>query len=455
MPASRLPPELLLEIARKLFAIADTSSLKTLSLVSSEWLSVARPFIFRDLRVQLGGMKSLDALTAIVRPSPALSSLISTLCLVGDINGRESSDPQTRYLYPFVSPLDILALVAMIPRISSISVQLCRVEGGMIESNLRRFQGVYNCSLFLFQVSIDDIALDMLTGSFRGEALSLTKLHFLSPNNQPLNFLSSGNHTSDGSSIFSSLRHLCVGLSTNFRGRIPIILAIKSKSLPELQMLELACDLAHNRHLHTMNGFLNDKGRPVEVLLLDYTITMGWGDYISDYLVDEVNPPSYDGFGLIPESWGTVSLKECCPSLRSITFFLSVLMESESYGATEKSPAVLQWNYALRLIASAPLTLSSIKIGIYLDEDTSAEDMMGCTISVVEWENWDNVLRQLLGLREVVFFRVDQAKRRRELHLGMEGLGHIPEKFARDMSEWIKERMAVERVVLLRYVVED
>ena len=69
----------------------------------------------------------------------------------------------------------------------------------------------------------------------------------------------------------------------------------------------------------------------------------------------------------------------------------------------DKSTAVLQWRYALRLVASAPRTLTSITIGLDFVSDVPYEDLAFCTIASINWAAWGEVLRRFENLRSVTF----------------------------------------------------
>ena len=146
-----------------------------------------------------------------------------------------------------------------------------------------------------------------------------------------------------------------------------------------------------------------------------------------------------DGFGGIPPSWHTVSLSTCCPSLQDITFALYV--NRESGDDTKRSDAVLQWRYALRLLASAPSSLTSITVTMYLAGEVPYEELQYCTVDLVDWHRWNQVLGGFKNLQRLTFTRMDPDWKDCQYYEPYEPRGQLPQHFVKEMEAFIKESL--------------
>lgn len=80
-----------------------------------------------------------------------------------------------------------------------------------------------------------------------------------------------------------------------------------------------------------------------------------------------------DGLGGLDPQWRTISLAQSCPSLQ--TFVLILYVNRDSPDHYKRSAAILQWRYALRMLASAPTILKSIVIGLRTMGDVPYEEL--------------------------------------------------------------------------------
>ena len=90
--------------------------------------------------------------------------------------------------------------------------------------------------------------------------------------------------------------------------------------------------------------------------------------------------------------------------METLAVALYVTDESKDPDPAHISPAIFWWRYALRLIASAPLSsLKTITIGIdgMLYQERRLVD--GCTLGLVNWRKWDEVLGRFENLEQVRF----------------------------------------------------
>lgn len=149
-----------------------------------------------------------------------------------------------------------------------------------------------------------------------------------------------------------------------------------------------------------------------------------------------------DGFGYIYPTWPpSVSLSDCCPTLTSLTFVLFV--NRESLDDWKKSDAVIPWRYALRLLSTAPPTLSSLRIGLRLAGDVKFEDLEQCTVPLIHWAKWNEVLQGFSGLQSVVFYSMDSdelySKQNEVYHEPYQPRGLLSEHFAPRLEEHVRK----------------
>ena len=107
-----------------------------------------------------------------------------------------------------------------------------------------------------------------------------------------------------------------------------------------------------------------------------------------------------DGFGGLDPTWTTTSLSVSCPSLTTLTLVLYVAVESPD--DFKRTPVIIQWRYALCLLASSPPSLTSITLGLRIPGD-GAKELEHSTVYTVDWKKWVDVLR---GFKQLVELRL-------------------------------------------------
>ncbi|KAH8100409.1 hypothetical protein BXZ70DRAFT_939454 [Cristinia sonorae] len=179
-------------------------------------------------------------------------------------------------------------------------------------------------------------------------------------------------------------------------------------SLPALKTLGIEVPLHKKRRKHVL-AFLQSNAYHVEDLRLDvaHTNRSGSGHHLAMWKESDQPAEEDYGFGLVPVKWATVDLAGCCPALRSITLCLTVPSESDTTRYPGFKAPIYQWRYALRLLASGPPTLRSIKIGLFNHDPVAAYQSPNTwTLGQVDWTMWDAILRRFEELDEIVLFAV-------------------------------------------------
>ena len=69
------------------------------------------------------------------------------------------------------------------------------------------------------------------------------------------------------------------------------------------------------------------------------------------------------------------------------------------------------------------------------------EDLEYCTIDLVDWDKWDEVLRGFKNLQQLTFIRMDEPSWGRRYYESYEPRGPLPRRFVRQMRAFIKERL--------------
>ena len=159
-----------------------------------------------------------------------------------------------------------------------------------------------------------------------------------------------------------------------------------------------------------------------------------------------------DGFGDINSQWDWAVLSECCPALTTLMINLGVEAH-DLYGDDEDNIilAIFTWRYALRLIASASphCRLTSITIGLYTstsDEEWGLYERIDrCTLHLVDWKKWDEVLGKFKDLKEVRFVDTNHReligfKEIEPYHTLLGPLGAIFPKYAMDHLPYLRSR---------------
>ena len=173
---------------------------------------------------------------------------------------------------------------------------------------------------------------------------------------------------------------------------------------------------------------------------------------VLNWVADLVNDrEGSEGFGGIPRIWPNIPLSVLCPILNTLTILLTVTLESGD--SVEETAAVLQWRYALRIIASAPRSLTSIAIGLYLMDDVAYREMRYSTIYMVDWKKWEEVLRGFDKLEDLTFIRMDDQTNGSRYYEPFESRGPLPVRFVAQMKEHVlKELVSTKNRDVLHFV---
>lgn len=116
-----------------------------------------------------------------------------------------------------------------------------------------------------------------------------------------------------------------------------------------------------------------------------------------------------DSFGGIPSTWHIVSLSECCPQLKSITITLWVVEED----IRETDDSLVEWRHALRLLITAPSTITHIRVGLKEVSSLGHMRIDECTIKSIDWPKWDEVIEKFPRLEHLEFAMLENQRRYR------------------------------------------
>ncbi|TCD70737.1 hypothetical protein EIP91_002113 [Steccherinum ochraceum] len=372
-----LAPELRLNITR----FVDRPTLPALCLASLDWLSPAQAKLFQDLYVHLHDRSAQDAIHFLESHSHLRIS-VTHLYIFGD--------PWSTY-----SRLDkenLFVLLGLLPVICNVTLDRVQIARSPSIIGDPVPQGAH-LKLVLSRSLMDKTMLDILLTRLRVTELHLPSLR-LEASDGPLLPLFRPE-------MFKSIRRLNIGrvntyLAPRTEWRTSDILAVCSDVL---KSLGVGYDLYEYVYGEVLYRFLQEKGRHIESLTIDYgsSTKIDYETRILPLLFDE------DGGGMPPE-WPDIILSSCCPSLTHITLVLSVVNGSSDY--MKNHAAVFLWQYAMRLLATAPKTLRSIILLLYMDGYFSPQDRVGNTIVRVDWKNWDEMLKGFDMLEGLTFVAV-------------------------------------------------
>jgi len=386
-----LPPELRIHIAKHLRT--DTAALKVLSVTSHDWLAPAQMSLFEDLHTVIDEPDDMQGLLALFRSSSCLGTYIRRLCISGKA-GR--GDPRV-----LLTIVDVLALLALLPNLQGLTTHACHILDSPHMDPVIQSTVLHPCKLFLSYTSIDERALHNLLRYVPIVHFSAIVLDVVVPNrSKPAAF---------ESSVFAEARTMDIGwrLLYSFPERLHSELLFIRNILQAcpgtLRSVGLIYDLRDGQRVRAMCNFLETKGRHIENLRMDY----GYVTAIQKEAPDIDLPSDHigaDGFGrMFLGCKRTVNLSECCPRLTAFTCLLFVAKES----GDEVSDAIVEWRYALRLLASAPRSLTHITLGIILVGSEYYDDTQDCTIDLVQWRQWDELLREFKALERLDVVQMD------------------------------------------------
>ncbi|KAH8077485.1 hypothetical protein BXZ70DRAFT_1012904 [Cristinia sonorae] len=434
-----LPTELKLLIARVLWNL-DKRSLVALSLVSRDWRAPAQTFIFQTYNLRITGDRIIQDFLHFLQSSPHILSYIRSL------RCGEPKRPFERLSFDHpVSVADICALTSTIPSLRTLTIFNCLVSADCCCGRPVEWT-ISVPTLVLSEVVLQECTLKVFLSGFKGSAFSFAEISFTPADR-------CGSQALAGTLDFEPL----VGCKSIYTGGIishenyPRILSeirynILARCPPVLNKFGTVCDLFDPRDFTAINELLHTKGRHIEDLQLAFsTLTMADEKFAALY-DGLVNARDTDGLGVLPKFWRTLSLSEC-RSLRSITFSLAVNGEPNV-----ESTAILQWRYALRLLAAAPRTLTLIRLGMDFELYVIDASIKRCTLTMVDWKKWDEVLKGFGALQRVEWFRLDMMGDDLSYYEPLQPRGSLPQRFTQALTTHLGERMSDATCKLFRYI---
>ena len=450
--ASALATELKIDIAQYLFKTRD--DLRSLSLVSRGWQASAQNALFQVLRVHFQTNTIADLLSFLTS-SPHLCTYISSVELLP----RRTNT---------VEISQILKLLAFIPKLRNLTIDHLKIDS--VPNDLVTFavanQVRRHCNLTVSRTVGDHRSFYLLLNHLACDYLSFTnEVGIIVPEKSPEDLALTP-------ATFATLKSFDVEeVVVSDPDDVPpgslwTQIALLSL-LPDLEEVGLACNLDDAEWMTAVNKFLEMKGKKMTALRLDYlscpvdgeTEDMGEQCYLllmmnplmRDQLTAELlfDTMGEDGYGGVDPSWKAVSLGRCCPSLQSITFVL--LVNIESLDDTKKSDAILQWRYALRLLASASThSLTSVTLGLALAGDVPYEELEECTIESINWRMWEKVLQRFPNFKQLNLMRMDDENFGFSYFPPYQRRNKFPKHYKNEMLKFIARRMPslVERGIL-------
>ncbi|TCD61448.1 hypothetical protein EIP91_008427 [Steccherinum ochraceum] len=409
----RLLPELKLCIAQCLRS--DRDALCALSLTSSEWLPLAQRWLFSTFRASLNDTRSIQSYRKFLCASPHLALHVTRFVLV-----------ETRRQPGCIPLKDVLALVALLPRVRSVTVHSCRIIGRALPTANAFSSSLSSCKTFGVDVTLVNTSLEMTgfqdlvkllaASELRVDGLSLggssrrsipqyddddTQSDDVAELDDPValddlfefvHVLESQNHhTSDDDeeniggpdedlkSDDSNVQTLVVDLDVN---DYPVFGPLGTSSL-----LPTALATARSIHIGQTDlavqydiltachdrlesfGILYNLSRKherdtVKTFLLEKGGNLEHLHFDCTHKVAKYRLRDSDdhGFGLLPRSWINIPLASSCPALRTLAFTLKVACLGDGAGEDILRRTLYTWRYALQMIATAPSTLTSITI---------------------------------------------------------------------------------------------
>jgi len=380
-----LPAELRVAIAKA--AQRDKGTLVALSTVSREWVDPAQMSLFEALEAAIEDGLSIQTLLSLLRSSPRLATYVYKLGLFGRI----------RYGYskPQFQVSEILDLVALIPRMHTLSFHWCQMKGvyrDLPETAPRRFTP---CRLSLSFLSLKDIAFDILASRLTISELCVHRdvLWLASPSPrkpiEPANFES-----------IVALDVVRTTMPTHY-GNCVVADDILATAFNAVTSCGIEFRLTGLPLWESANEFLRQEGRHIQHLRLDYSnLLTSKDDLQQNGTGDALRYRSFKARFRFPV------LSNCCPSLKTLTLTLRVKHEKPQVTVTHR---VVQWHTALYQLSSAPRTLTGITIGIPYPQKNETRREAATTLDLLDWKAWDEVLGRFGCLERLCFRRAGRA----------------------------------------------
>lgn len=392
-----LAPELRIIIAMYLRRDGDKKTLDALSRVSRAWQAPAQMSLYETFRMLVTERRTLQTLIAFFKSSPHLAVDVRELGLCGDMPGIDWP--------PSLEISHIMALVALLPNVRHLELLGCMIKGAPKLTGQPTNQA-RPCTLSLSGVRMDELAFHGLLSQLVVDNLTVTEIFVDGLTTIPPALLASS-HTLElrwGVGCIQHKRRGEVDVSQQ-----PLTDRILSSCPDNLKTFGIACDLKLTQKVGAMCDFLEAKGRHIQHLRLYFNGTPSmyatpgtmYGNFLRNYTKTDRFGPMYG-----PKGTRTATLSDCCPSLTSLWIALSV----DLYGRGFHTDSFVQWRYALRLLASAPHTLTSITIELNALEPQEDQRIEECTLGTVDWDHWDEVLRRFKGLKHLRVERPGQSR---------------------------------------------
>ncbi|THH19025.1 hypothetical protein EUX98_g8853 [Antrodiella citrinella] len=388
---SSLAPELRLDIA--LYLKEDYLSLKQLSCVSREWLDSARIPLFEKFTL-FTNTKTLKKLLRFLRGTPHLARYIRTLSVDRRI------EFEVERLPPKMRIEDLLTAVTLLPNLRELALLSCTVLDPRTDPVVDIGSAPPKprpCKLTLSDSHIHQCAFAELFRSLTVIDFSATRLFVPGLEPIPTTFFLATQTINLGPwmgvASFKEVEH---------NRRQPLMANILDACPDTSTKVDVACNLRDVGEVDAMYRFLEKKGRHIENLRLDFSKTRK--EFIKNNSPLRGSGP--DGFGrMFRECDRMIQLSDCCPSLRTLEIYLPVSSETTwPFTLQEReTDSFVVWRYALRMLASAPRTLTSIAIDVLVTFDVEQQIIDRSTIPLVDWEKWAQVLREFKDLKRLSF----------------------------------------------------
>lgn len=374
----------------------DKASLSALSLVSQAWREPAQILLFEEIRIcfdapwDAGGF--LETFGASIRLGRYVLKLVVW-------RGSKHSRGASR-----ISVSQLLSITGLLPRLHTLSLSYCTItydsdtvsHSDRSSSNSRRQSHPFDINFIGCGFTYE--AFTSILGSFNIRSLCVVSSPPFddSPGAQRLRF--------------PSMRRLDLSMlrSDLLRQR-----AFSKKLLAGcngLASLDLDISLEDADATYALYTFLRTEGRRLERLRLGLRSSR-WhalnGKHaakildlsLTSFLISVVDAD--DGHGPIPEEWPEIPLADFCPSLRVLK--VVVLLDHGRFDHQATYRSTYQWNWALRLLSSAPPTITHVTIVPCMLFRGNTLALAGSTAQYVHWRKWDETLGRLGCLQSVLF----------------------------------------------------
>ncbi|TCD60329.1 hypothetical protein EIP91_010353 [Steccherinum ochraceum] len=388
--AVELATEIKLLIVEHLHDDAARSAMQALSLASHEWLVPAQMTLFQDIILDIQNPEVVERFISFLVSTPHIADYIFKLTIRGR---RVNIHHPPGYKHDNLLVTDVVRVLSALPNLHSLAIRKCTLKGPVSDTlSLSHIPFGLAISLCLADVSV----FHFLLSQFRGKYLHLSRIDFINPYDI--------DKVSVDPSFLASVRILELGKSHKHVVNLPHKLSEHILSVCHSHVSDLAmeCDLDKTDRQIATYQFLSERAPNVEHLRLDLRLS---ANTVFRPSPEDQMPPALRGFGEIPLQWGSINFSDCCPSLKTITLALRVNVEPVDVGTN----AIFQWRYALRLLASAPRTLTRVSVMIMSDQGLDAPARL-FTLGSVDWMKWTEVLRGFPKLRYAEFSEVEMPR---------------------------------------------